>query len=811
MLKNSYESLIIITFVHIKFLNMNLNSSKSFIKLNTFVVLFLMVFSISYAQSDSLSSIFNNYTKAPRELAYVHLNKSVFVKGELMGFNAYILDKHSKQLSTLTTNLYCEITDENKTVVKSKLIKVLGGVAAGDFYVDSLFTSGKYTFKAYTNWMRNFDEQNYYAQQIKVIDLDEEETISSKTITNIIDVQFLPEGGHLVSDIENTIGIVAKDSLGFGVAIEGHISDKANNVLTTFKTNNMGIGKFLLTPINTKSYIAHTTVNKAPQEFYLPNAESHGINLSLTDLGTKVAITFRTNTETLPLIKDDIYTLTFHDGKTLKTSTFSFGETTKTTKIIQQKDLTTGVNVFTLFDAQNNPLLERLFFKYDGLKTLESGIAYTKKFMDSIAIQLPIKAIDTSKINRFSISVLPPQTKAYKHHHNIISYTYLQPYLKGHIQNASYYFNHIDRRKKYELDNLLITQGWSSYNWHTIFNYPPKALYDFEIGIRVNANVNQKKSGQFLILPTKYSESTVIALSKDENKFERSEFFLFDDETLNIGELSKKGKVEIPKIYLQFTPSSIPQLKLKQDLLPFKESVFMNYTDVAIKPSWEQYEELDEVVLTTENKSTKLEKLKGGAPGRITVFNDEMRVQYMDFAAFVQTQGYHVEQTNGSLNILPQRSSSFKAEKTPPRVYLNDMLINDLSFFYNFRMDIVDYIIVDKTGFGLGINGTSGSIKIYTDPLINAYKEYGKTFQSYKVPLTFTVHKKFYTPVYSSYHSDFYREYGVIDWLPNLTPDAQGMLNFTIYNTNAKSVTLFIEGIVNDSSFISEEKVISQL
>ncbi|NRR93272.1 hypothetical protein HSX10_16990 [Winogradskyella undariae] len=773
-----------------------------------FILLFLSSLTIIHAQNDSLYSKFDSYTEAPRELAYVHLNKSTFIKGEVLAFNAYILDKDSKQLSLLTTNLYCEIIDENKKVIKSKLIKVLGGIAPGEFFVDSLFTSGNYTFKAYTNWMRNFDEQNYYAQKIRIIDTDLETTIASKTITNTIDVQLLPEGGHLVSDTENSIGIVAKDSLGFGIELEGYISDGSGNQLTSFKTNALGIGKFLFTPHKNTNYTAHTTVNKKTQTFPFPPVEHTGINLILSDLGSKVAITFRTNIETLQQIKNKTYTLSFHNGKNIKTTEFSFSETTEVIKFIKYDNLSTGINIFTLFDSQNNPLLERLFFKYEGLNTIESRNVLTKTHLDSIHIKLPIKAIDTSKINNFSISVLPAETKANMQHHNIISYTYLQPYIKGSIENAAYYFVNINNKKKYELDQLLLTQGWSSYDWNNIFNYPPKALYDFEIGIKINANANKKKTGQYLVFPSKYSPSNVISLAKEETTFIRSEFFFFDDETLKIGELSRKGKVEIPGLYIQFTPSIIPNLKLKKDPLVVKEQVFMDYSQKGFQPAFDKTQILDEVLITGETKSTKLQKLKGSAPGNITIFDDAKRNQYFDFAAFVQSQGYTVQQIDGQLSILPQRSVSIQAPKTAPQIYLDDMLISDLDYFYNFRLDNVDYIFVDKTGFGMGVRGSSGVIKIYTDPLIGAYKKYGKSFRTYKIPLSFTTHKRFYTPVYESYHSNFYKEYGVIDWFPNLSTDAQGNLNFNIYNTNLKTVKLYIEGIANDTQFISEEKII---
>src|SRR5690606_18477190 len=113
-----------------------------------------------------------------------------------------------------------------------------------------------------------------------------------------------------------------------------------------------------------------------------------------------------------------------------------------------------------------------------------------------------IKNINLEKTQNFSVSILPKNTKSYKHHQNSVSALYLQPYLKTPVENASYYFTNIDRKKKYELDNLLITQGWSSYNWTSIFNNPPKAIYNFETGISFKANLNNSSGSKYILYPT---------------------------------------------------------------------------------------------------------------------------------------------------------------------------------------------------------------------------------------------------------------------------------------------------------------------
>ena len=88
------------------------------------------------------------------------------------------------------------------------------GVGHGSFSLDSLFTTGTYVFRAYTNWMQNFSEPNYYEQTLEVIDPETDEyrpnTISEKNL----DAQFLPEGGRAVAGLEAVYGVIVKDPSG---------------------------------------------------------------------------------------------------------------------------------------------------------------------------------------------------------------------------------------------------------------------------------------------------------------------------------------------------------------------------------------------------------------------------------------------------------------------------------------------------------------------------------------------------------------------------------------------------------------------
>ncbi|MEM9679030.1 MAG: hypothetical protein AAF901_01800, partial [Bacteroidota bacterium] len=79
-----------------------------------FLLLILLCGFTSIAQNDlseELLDSYEEYAAAPREVLYVHLNKSTYIEGEMMGFKAYVFDKFTKERSLMTTNLYCTISD----------------------------------------------------------------------------------------------------------------------------------------------------------------------------------------------------------------------------------------------------------------------------------------------------------------------------------------------------------------------------------------------------------------------------------------------------------------------------------------------------------------------------------------------------------------------------------------------------------------------------------------------------------------------------------------------------------------------------
>ncbi len=118
--------------------------TSTYFRVLTLFVLFTFLTFFSLNAQDAIVDIvesYEDYASDAREVVYVHLNKSTYIKGESIGFTAYVLDKKDKKSSKVTTNLYISIEDENKNVIKKKLLKVENGVASNIIELDSSFTS----------------------------------------------------------------------------------------------------------------------------------------------------------------------------------------------------------------------------------------------------------------------------------------------------------------------------------------------------------------------------------------------------------------------------------------------------------------------------------------------------------------------------------------------------------------------------------------------------------------------------------------------------------------------------------------------
>jgi hypothetical protein len=322
-----------------------------------------------------------------------------------------------------------------------------------------------------------------------------------------LDLQFFPESGELVDGIESKVGFKAVDYNGKGISVEGDIINEKGEVLTSFKSNQLGMGSFILTNVDTNTTynarLQSKSEGKISDIYPLPKVASQGNILSVVKNGNGILFTASSNY----LRNDSIYIrascrgLVFYDIKgQLREGVFRFS--------LPADSLPEGIIAFTMMDNLTHPVAERLYFNERPDNRINIAMStdkdtYTQRELTKLNIKTTNNNGEPVNAN-LSLLVLNKEEmgQIQSMRQNILSYFLLSSDLKGEIENPGFYFNE-DNNRYNDLDDLMLTQGWRKY----IYAKPVDKIYfQPETKITVSGSVSgiffQKKKRAEITLMT---------------------------------------------------------------------------------------------------------------------------------------------------------------------------------------------------------------------------------------------------------------------------------------------------------------------
>jgi hypothetical protein len=765
---------------------------------------------LTYGQEQkSIEDSYVDYFSLPRESLFLHTNKTTYLIGEEIWFKVYTYDRRSHLSSKATTNIYLGIYDEDGKQIDKKLFLAKEGLATGNLEIDSTFVTGNYYLKTATNWMKNFKEDDSYVQKIRIINPNSKEISSKKISSKEYDIQFLPEGGYLLEGVKNTVGVKAIDDKGKGTTSNGTILNSANEEVASFKSNLLGLGKFSFMPVRGESYTAKIILENGKEVSQkIQKAEKTGIALTVNNVKeNKVIINLSTNENSLKLFKEKNFKLFVHKDGEGKSIPFVFNNNAERVTI-DKAGLFKGVNTVTLFNDKNQPILERMFFNDFSIEN--NAITVRKKAVvgDSISYELSSK-LKYNHILNASISVLPKGTSSYSPKHNIISALYLQPYIKGAIENPQYYFSRIDRKKKYELDILLLTQGWSRYSWDDIFNFPPKPNFDFENGVTINGGLNNDLDNvkSLLLYPSTLNKSMFIPFD-EKGRFNIKNYYPIVGEDIKFSYTDKKQRTKKPGMAISFI-KFMNQDDVNTDSYQDFTSFYANKNGIPTGFLSKNAEELDEVVVSTKLDRKKRKRYILPFTGSLINIGKNEVMRYTNLSDFLNFNGFNVIDDAIQARITPQR----RATGTPIFFLDNIRILDPITVVGRSMTDFEDvFIDANPSGYNRSLNsGGSGGgfvsvIKLYSRRTPISRIDRSKSFQSFiKTNYGFQPKKEFYTPKYISYNIKPFKDYGVIHWTPSVTVQNNGPSIVKTINTGLSEVVFYIEGISSNGDLISQK------
>lgn len=667
------------------------------------------------------------------EKVYIHTDRNCYYPGDDIWFKAYFIDASDRLLSNHSYNLHVELISPSSQIILSHIVRLAGGLGNGDLKLRDNLKSGTYRIRAYTNYMRNFSDHLFFNKEIAVVNsADTINDISAgiKYADDRIDLRFFPEGGSLVENVPSVVAFKATDPLGKGCDLSGEIFSSAGELITTFKSDHLGMGSFILRPLPRLSYYSDSKDSAGTLiRTEIPKSFPSGITLSASfDENNELVITTRTNAGTLPLLLDKNLLLTFSARRVpLKTVSFKI-ISCNNSFTLPVDDLPDGIIMMTLSAPDDLPLSERLIFiqRETNFKfTVESDKqVYNKR--DSVAIKLTFSSGDTLHKESFlSLSAVEKgfTDNTYGYPSTISSYFLLESDIRGTIEEPSYYFDPSNPNRLHDLDLLLLTQGWRDFEWK--YN---NAFYPPESGFTVSGRVRKLNADKPIEDPKinigifDNKESFVTNIPVDSSgQFSLDSIDLTGNATLIVSSINKKGNPQgfVLLDSMKYTPEKISDNPVRFTVLP-QEKITTYKLEHEVNESVRKKYKLSDTInigevniiarkkVDFQTKKIENERILYGKPDAEVKITQTYSGYSNVFEVLIgKVAGVRVTKSNNNYEVTIRGSSSINLKSEP--LYLIDGIQKTYEDLLAFPVGFVDRIDILKSAGEIGVYGVRGA------------------------------------------------------------------------------------------------------
>lgn len=751
----------------------------------------------------------------PRERIYLHTDRDWYYYGDRIWFSAYVVAGSYNILSEISTVLYVDLFEPNGNLVKREVIELTEGRGNGSisFNQDENETPGTYQIKAYTTWALNFDDSYVFEKNLEVLS-DEVREKDSEDIGSI-DLQFFPESGYLIEDIQTRLAYKAIGTDGLGEEVSGVLFKEDGSEVARFETEYMGMGIIEFTPEKNTGYYA--MVNN--QRFELPEAKTNGVimNMSQEEDFYKVE-TRSTNTSSQELL------LFAHvRGQVYHAALISLKEGESEVSITKDK-FPTGVVHFTLLDKDGLPTAERLIYNKNKLDVLDVELTTSKEsfgFREASDMALSIQDFEGKPLAGYvSVSVFDDKLNPYDaFNSDIRTHLNLETELKGHIEQPGFYFSGSANADSY-LDLLLLTQGWRAYDISAIAEAEEIELdYMPETGFTVSGKVTggllkkaQKNAALFFSLGTQDGQAKVVT-TDDDGRFVIDNIEVEGEKKVSIRGNTEKGGNNI-NISLDKQFSTLPQstgtivevdqsenrgieTAMESELKERASSVQLEseqFVDAQMRL------EMEEITVTStrvnDSFADNISETSSGLGSRVDL--DEK--DYLKNLSIVQilNQQPGVSAPLGS-NAVTIRTGFTSVNTTPEAIILIDDVYSDYQTLKNVPTPEIKSVTILRSSVDLAIFGAEGAggAIIVTTRSGNGYQSDTRGFVTASVK-GFQIPTEFYSPKYGiTVPSDLQKVDNriTLHWEPSLSVSGNQFLPKFWTNDIPSTYRIVVEGL----------------
>jgi hypothetical protein len=791
------------------------------------------------SKAQKIDSVLTNlYEKSSFEKVYIQFDNNRYAPGQNIWYKAYLTS--GAEPSLVSKNLYIDWYDDQGKLVNSTVNPIIEGYASGNFTVPEQLKSRSLEVIAYTKWMRNFDSSYFFQKRFPILTKSSKPSVYSNKPQETI-VQFLPESGNILLNKQNVIAFKAVNQLGLPTPINGVIKNQKGDTITSYKTIHDGMGKFSFTPISNEQYIAEWADNEGSKhQSELPRIFEEGINL-MVEAGKTNRTIYVQRTATVPESMKKISVIAQMNGVILFKASANLTNKESVSSSLPISNFESGILQITVFDANNQPLCERLVFVKN-----EDYLLHTALHIDTLntnkrgknVLELELK--DTT-LASFSIAITDADLND-EPDISIASQLLLKGDLTGNIFKPAYYFSSNEDSISNHLDLIMLTNGWRRFSWKKILNnqlasfpYTKDSTYLTLKGQvdRITETKITKAGLMNLILVNKDSSKAMLFLPIQNNgNFSEKEFVFFDTAKifykLNGMRLPSKTKVSLFNDFFRIDSKQIiSKMPASEDTVGLGKYNWLALEQSRID-SLKKLASLKEVTVFSSRQAriNALDKkyttgifsgearyiydLTSEDPIGVTSVYDflngklgSLQFNNSNYMPIVTKQSFAIPSTTGPV---PLSMSS----RTPAATYYLNEFLTPTENIQNISLSDVAYIKIFNSRFNAGYGNTQNNVVIYTKK--GADIKYKGRGMDYTMVIGYSPIREFYSPSYAEVEQEYTTPdlRATILWNPWINLDKTNpKAKISFYNNDVTHrFRVIIEGMDSEGKLIHINKLI---
>ena len=746
---------------------------------------------------------FRDYQEtAIQEKVFVHLDKTQYAASETIWAKAYLVAGPMHLPSGISKNLYLELLDEQGEIRERLILENKEGVAQASLVLDKALPTGNYYLRAYTDWMKNFGQDLFFNKKIRVVNLEDLRSPVAEAEPYPLQLQFYPEGGHLVKNIASKMAFELTETPGEFNDYEGTIYDKNDKPVASFTTSHENRGMLKFTP---KSDGYYAKVNGHDQRFELPAIEPSGVVMLVNNKQEdEILVTVKASEE-----EEQEYFVVAHTRGYITFASEIKLRGNRGLARIERSSLPAGITHVTLLNKLQQPMAERLVFiqntKAATLKVKTNKSGYDTR--ELVVVDLEVRDAKGKPVQgSFSLS-------AYKHrftvndqtNYHIGAHLLLGSDLKGHVHNPGQYFVNSTRASR-NMDLLMMVNGWSRFSWDDLKTGEFIPTYLPEKGLNISGRLvktgkEKIKKGNLFVYNKDLGKSTLAALEEDGR-------FLFEnvnhtDTTQIIFQGTQKSGFKNVSLELDTAYENMPLIRIPGkpiSLSPIMQQEFLEQfrSFVSVKNVFEQENgvmNLGEVTVSGQREAMLDGRLTGPMQvldfAEIPLEEKSMKHPFQLMMGRIPGMTWPPTTVGRVTSDMYGRVPVMGAGYDPVGLLLNGQAVHPHDI-WDLDPHKIDYVVTSR--------GTPNIVSIYT----KSAAEYGRTkpkpgmyvanLPGYHTP------DSFYAPRYDG-STNFTSQPDnriTLFWEPMITTNARGKARITFYTNDQEGpVVIDVQGISN--------------